>query len=53
MKNIEFKVAGAIEFVKGKLFCPRTSLIYDHVVAGREAEFPTKNDIDAVYPNPC
>lgn len=53
MKNIELKVEGAIEFIKDKLFCPKISLIYDHVVVGHEAEFPTKAEADAVYPNPC
>ena len=40
-------------FVKDKLFCKKTNLVYDHVVNGREKDFPTPAEILRGYPNPC
>ncbi len=43
----------AFEYVKDKLFSEKTNLIYDHIIKGRENEFPTTDEISAVFPNPC
>lgn len=47
------KMQAAFDFVRNKLFSKRTSMIYDHIVADREHEFPTPSEIALVFPNPC
>ena len=46
------KIDAAFEYVKDSLFSEKTNLIYDHIIKGRENEFPTANEISAVFPNP-
>ena len=47
------KIEAAYSFVKDKLFYPKTSLIYDHIILNRVHEWPTPEEIAAVYPDPC
>lgn len=47
------KINEAIDFIKNNLFSNKTCLIYDHVIKGREQEFPTATEISNVFPNPC
>ena len=48
-----FAIEKAFLFVKDKLFYEKTNLIYDHIVNGRETDFPTPAEILSGYPNPC
>ena len=41
------------DYVKTKLFCKKNGLIYDHIIVGREGEFPTAEEISRIFPNPC
>ena len=50
---VKQKIDECFSFVADKLFCKKTQLIYDHVVFGREHEFPTAKEILSIYPNPC
>ena len=43
----------AFLYVRDNLFSEKTCLIYDHIVNGREDEFPTPSEIGELYPNPC
>ena len=47
------KIESAYRFVKNKLFLDKTGLVYDHIVVGREDEFPTPEEIARLFPNPC
>lgn len=57
-KNIAIESAfknninNALSYIKDKLFYEKTGLIYDRVVIGRESEFPTVCEINALFPNP-
>ena len=43
----------AFAYVAEKLFSRKTNLIYDHIVSGREQSFPTPEEIQLSFPNPC
>ena len=43
----------AFDFVRSRLFFEKTGLIYDHVIVGREKDFPTSEECTNVFPNPC
>ena len=43
----------AFDFVRSRLFFEKTGLIYDHVIVGREKDFPTSEECANVFPNPC
>ena len=42
----------AFYYIKNKLFSEKTGLIYDHVLSGRESEFPSADEIEELFPNP-
>ena len=50
--NEEFQ-ATAYSYIKEKLFFEKTGLIYDHIIKGREHEFPTPEEATRRFPNPC
>ena len=50
--NEEFKEE-AYSFIASKLFFEKNGLIYDHIIVGREEEFPTPEEIARIFPNPC
>lgn len=50
--DVNFSTA-AFGFIKAKLFYEKTSLIYDHVISGRDHEFPSPEEIARIFPNPC
>lgn len=45
--------SSAYNYITSKLFYEKTGLIYDHIIAGREHEFPTPEEISRLFPNPC
>lgn len=47
------QVDAAFSFVTSKLFSEKTFLLYDHILCGREADFPTPEEIRQGDPNPC
>lgn len=56
MKNLSLirnRIDEAFGYVIDRLFSEKTGLIYDHIVNGREHEFPTADEIARCYPNPC
>ena len=56
MKNlslIKSRIDEAFGYVIDRLFSEKTGLIYDHIVNGREHEFPSGEEIARSYPNPC
>ena len=50
--NEEFQTA-AYSYITDKLFFEKTGLIYDHIIKGREHEFPTPKEAERCFPNPC
>ena len=50
---IKNRIDAAFRYVETELFSKKTGLIYDHIVNGRENEFPTPREICSRYPNPC
>ena len=50
--DVKFSTA-AFGFIKAKLFYEKTGLIYDHVISGRDHEFPSPEEIARIFPNPC
>ena len=40
-------------FVKDKLMCSSTNLIYDHSISGGADDFPNADDCKKSFPNPC
>ncbi len=56
MKNLSLirnRIDEAFGYVIDRLFSEKTGLIYDHIVNGREHEFPSGEEIARSYPNPC
>lgn len=39
-------------YIRNRLFLEKTGLIYDHIVIGKEEEFPTAAEISLGFPNP-
>ncbi len=50
---VKGKIDKAFGYVIDGLFSEKTGLIYDHIVNGREHEFPSAAEIARSYPNPC
>ena len=42
----------AFEYTQKKLFSQKTKMLFDYVVSGNEAHFPTAAEINAYFPNP-
>ena len=52
-KSVEAQAQLAYEYIKNRVFNPKTRLIYDHAHACDMAHFPTAEEVAAIYPNPC
>ena len=52
-KSVEKQAQLAYEYIKNRVFNPKTRLIYDHAHACDMAHFPTAEEVAAIYPNPC
>lgn len=50
---LQLKIDDAFRYVEEALFSEKTFLIYDHVLRGRETDFPSAEEIALSYPNPC
>ena len=53
MSDQRLKIDACFHYVKERLYSEKTKLIYDHIVNGREHEFPSAEEIARIYPNPC
>ena len=51
-ERLQTKIDAAWEYVRTRLFYDETELIYDHVIDDLDY-FPTREDADASFPNPC
>ncbi len=49
----ESSINSVFSYIKNKLYLEKTGLIYDHIVPGRETEFPNVKEIESLFPNPC
>lgn len=50
---MEKRMEDVFLYIRNRLFSQKTNLIYDHIVVGREGEFPTAAEIASGFPNPC
>ena len=52
MPDAKKQMEEAFSYIRDRIFLEKTGLIYDHIVVGREEEFPTVAEISSGFPNP-